>query len=273
MPISNQRYALGCQEALHLLTCAFERPSWTELNLFHGSCGGYTGNICANTRLGIPALKMNDGPQGFRGAASTSTAFPAALTVGATWSVQLAQRWGEAMGDEFFRKGANVQLGPGLCLARVPRNGRTFEYVSGEDPYLGYHLGAAVVSGIQSKGVVANAKHWVNNNQETDRHFISENVDERSQFELYYPPFEGAIRYIRFIRFIRFIRYIIYMRYIRFIRSIPPFEGAIRAGLGSVMCSYNLIGQGLPAGHVGNWSCENSDTLRRDLKGRLGFDG
>jgi beta-glucosidase len=163
------------------------------ISLFHGSCGGYTGNVCANTRLGIPPLKMNDGPQGFRGAGSTSTAFPAAVTIAASFDPEMARRWGEAMGDEFFRKGANVQLGPGLCLARVPRNGRNFEYVSGEDPLLGMHLGGAVVQGIQSMGVVANAKHWVNNNQETDRHFISENVDERVQFELYYPPFEGAI--------------------------------------------------------------------------------
>jgi beta-glucosidase-like glycosyl hydrolase len=143
------------------------------------------------------------------------------------------------MGDEFYRKGANVQLGPGLCLARVPRNGRNFEYVSGEDPLLGFRLGAAVVAGIQSEGVVANAKHWVNNNQETDRHFISENVDERTQFELYF----------------------------------PPFEGAIRAGLGSIMCSYNLICVGCASGQVGNWSCENEETLRVDLKHRLNFSG
>jgi hypothetical protein len=149
--------------------------------LFHGSCGGYTGNVCPNTRLGIPQLKMNDGPQGFRGAGSTSTAFPAAITIAASWDATVANSWGKAMGDEFYRKGANVQLGPGLCLARVPRNGRNFEYVSGEDPLLGMRLGGAVVQGIQSMGVVANAKHWVNNNQETDRHYTSENVDERVQ--------------------------------------------------------------------------------------------
>lgn len=95
--------------------------------LFHGSCGGYTGNVCANTRLGIPQLKLNDGPQGFRGASSTSTAFPAAITIAASWDPTVARSWGAAMGDEFYRKGANVQLGPGLCLARVPRNGRNFE--------------------------------------------------------------------------------------------------------------------------------------------------
>jgi hypothetical protein len=91
--------------------------------LFHGSCRGYTGNVCPNARLGIPQLKMNDGPQGFRGATSTSTAFPAAITIAASWDTAIAQSWGAAMGDEFYRKGANVQLGPGLCLARVPRNG------------------------------------------------------------------------------------------------------------------------------------------------------
>ena len=95
--------------------------------LFHASCGGYTGNVCPNTRLGIPQLKLNDGPQGFRGASSTSTAFPAAITIAASWDRTVARAWGAAMGDEFYRKGANVQLGPGLCLARVPRNGRNFE--------------------------------------------------------------------------------------------------------------------------------------------------
>lgn len=131
-------------------------------------------------------------------------------------------------------------------------------------------MGFEVVSGIQSQGVVANAKHWVNNNQvcrkpnrrhrqlltwacpvawllqlnasqlqETDRHYISENVDERTQFELYY----------------------------------PPFEGGIQAGLGSIMCSYNLICVGCTSGQVGNWSCENDATLRVDLKQRLNFSG
>lgn len=129
-------------------------------------------------------------------------------------------------------------LGPGVCVARVPRNGRNFEYVSGEDPYLGYRMAAAVVNGIQSQGVVANVKHWVNNNQETDRTTVTETVDERTQFELYY----------------------------------PPFEGAISAGVGSLMCSYNKICQNCPAGKEGRWSCENPDTLY-DLKERLGFKG
>ena len=69
------------------------------------------------------------------------------------------------MGEEFFAKGSNVQLGPGVCVARVPRNGRNFEYLSGEDPMLGATMVVPVVTGIQSQKVIANVKHFVNNNQ------------------------------------------------------------------------------------------------------------
>lgn len=135
------------------------------------------------------------------------------------------------MGDEFYRKGANIQLGPGLNLARVPLNGRNFEYLSGEDPYLGYTLAQPLIKGIQSQGVIANAKHWVENNQETDRSTVSANVDERTRHELYY----------------------------------LPFYGAVEAGVGSFMCSYNKIND--------VWACENPETLNTDLKGHLGFNG
>jgi len=98
-------------------------------------------------------------------------------------------------------------LGPGLNLARVPVNGRNFEYLSGGDPYLGYTLVQPVVKGIQSTGVIANAKHWVENNQEADRDTVSAHVDERTRHELYY----------------------------------QPFYGAVESGVGSFMCSYNKI--------------------------------
>lgn len=87
----------------------------------------------------------------------------------ATWDVEIAERWGNAMGIEFRGKGANVQLGPGMNVARVPTNGRNFEYASGEDPFLGVNIVPAVIKGIQSQGVIANAKHFVQNDQETDR--------------------------------------------------------------------------------------------------------
>jgi beta-glucosidase len=101
-----------------------------------GHDSNYTGLILGNKRLGIPAIQMEDGPQGFRCgkmpcAPGSSTAWPSGLTIAATWDTALALRWGEAMGAEFRGKGANVQLGPGMCIARVPTNGRNFEYLSG----------------------------------------------------------------------------------------------------------------------------------------------
>ncbi len=169
----------------------------------------YVGNVAAIPRLNIPSLKYNDGPQGFRDDAipGSTTAWPSGLTAAASWQRETLQAWGEGMGKEFYLKGANVQLGPGVCVARIPRNGRNFEYLSGEDPFLGYVLVQDAINGIQSQQVVANAKHYVNNNQETNRGSVSENVDERTRFEMYY----------------------------------PPFVGAIEANVGSMMCSYNKI--------------------------------
>jgi len=197
----------------------------------NSSCA-YVGNINAVERLGIPPTTMNDGPQGFRDNVhpGTTTAWPSGLSMAASWDVEAMKEWGIGMGKEFYAKGANVQLGPGLCVARLPRNGRNFEYLSGEDPYLGYTLVKPVIEGIQSQKVVANAKHFINNNQETNRNAVSEEVDERTRFEMYY----------------------------------PPFAGAVEAGVGSVMCSYNKIN--------GVWSCENPVTLG-DLKNSTGFKG
>lgn len=189
----------------------------------------YTGNTPAITRLGIPPLNLNDGPQGFN--TGGSTCWPSGLTVGATWDRILARKFGEAMGKEFYDKGANVLLGPGLCLARIPVNGRNFEYTSGEDPFLGNHMVQHIVGGIQSQNVIATAKHYSMNNQETDRELDSAEIDERTRFEMYY----------------------------------PPFEGAIQAGVGSIMCSYNKVN--------GDWSCENNATLNTDLKESFGFKG
>lgn len=196
------------------------------------SCA-YVGNINPIARLGIPPTNMNDGPQGFRDNVhpGTTTAWPSGLTMAATWDVAAMKEWGIGMGKEFYAKGANVQLGPGLCLARVPRNGRNFEYLSGEDPFLGHTLVQPVITGIQSQKVIANAKHYAFNNQETNRGSVSEEVDERTRFEMYY----------------------------------PPFAGAINAGVGSIMCSYNKIN--------GIWSCENPVTLKHDLKNYSGFKG
>ncbi len=160
----------------------------------------YTGNACGTARLGIPTIRQNDGPQGFRMGGARfgmpdlhSTAWPAAITIAASFDPSVAATWGESMGSEFYGLGANVQLGPGLCVARIPTGGRNFEYLSGEDPYLGSVLAGPVIVGIQSQGVIANAKHYVDNNQETERFGITEVVDERTQWEVYYPPFQAAV--------------------------------------------------------------------------------
>ena len=86
----------------------------------------WTGNIVGNARLGIPRVHMNDGPQGFADDQhlTTTTAWPSSLTMAATWDVKAMHAWGNAMGEEFYAKGASVQLGPGVNLARVPQNGR-----------------------------------------------------------------------------------------------------------------------------------------------------
>eukprot|EP00408_Alexandrium_pacificum_P025886 CAMPEP_0171202986 /NCGR_PEP_ID=MMETSP0790-20130122/25287_1 /TAXON_ID=2925 /ORGANISM="Alexandrium catenella, Strain OF101" /LENGTH=706 /DNA_ID=CAMNT_0011668431 /DNA_START=58 /DNA_END=2178 /DNA_ORIENTATION=+ len=206
-----------------------------KINMLHGTCMScpYVGLIPANKRLGIPQLNLHDGPQGFRSkpfTEGTTTSWPGAMSMAATWDVDAIYEWGLAMGKEFYDKGANVQLGPGLNVARVPVNGRNFEYLSGEDPYLGYVLAKPVTKGIQENKVIACGKHYVGNSQEAARQQVSEDIDERTLFEVYY----------------------------------PPFEGAVEAGIGSMMCSYNRLS--------GIYSCENPVTLGH-LKNELGFKG
>ena len=128
----------------------------------------YVGTVFALDRLDIPALLYNDGPQGFRDDSrpGTTTAFPSGLNIAATWDTEMASLWGDKLGAEFFKKGANVMLGPGMNVARVPVNGRNFEYMSGEDPVLGATLVPHVIKSSQEHKILANAKHWINNNQE-----------------------------------------------------------------------------------------------------------
>lgn len=117
-----------------------------KLRLVHGSPStcGYTGwTRGVEARLGlpmsIPELRENDGPQGFRGPPGTSTAYPCAMSMAATFDASLVHAWGREIALEFREKGANVLLGPGLNVARVPRNGRNFEYISGEVSNMYFH--------------------------------------------------------------------------------------------------------------------------------------
>lgn len=90
--------------------------------------GSYVGIVPGLPRLSIPDLRMNDGPEGFRGEAGTSTQWPSGLTLARSWDPAAFLDWGTAMGQEFAGKGANVQFGPGANLARIPNGGRSFEY-------------------------------------------------------------------------------------------------------------------------------------------------
>ena len=144
-----------------------------------------------NARLGIPGFKMSDGPNGVRW--GKATCWPNGLALAATWDVDLLQRTGVAMGQEFRGKGRYVALGPCINLIRDPRNGRSFEGM-GEDPYLTGEMAAAYIRGMQSVKCIAVAKHYACNNQENGRGGLPVEVNDRSLYELYLPHFRAVVQ-------------------------------------------------------------------------------
>lgn len=163
-------------------------------------------------RLGIPALYETDASLGITNPlrlrpGDGGTAFPASLALAATFSPELAYQSGVILGQEAFAKGFNVMLGPGINLARDPRNGRNFEYM-GEDPLLAGVLGGENIRGIQSNPVVATLKHFALNDQETNRHWVNAVIDPAALRE----------------------------------SDLLAFQIAIEIGKpGSVMCAYNQV--------------------------------
>ncbi len=143
-------------------------------------------------RLGIPEIKMSDGPVGCRNWGA-STAYPATVALAATFDPGLAERMGTAIGRDCRARGVHILLGPGVNLHRSPLTGRNFEYL-GEDPLLAGEMAAAYIRGVQSEGVLATVKHLAANNQEWDRNNISSEVDERTLREIYLPAFERAVK-------------------------------------------------------------------------------
>ncbi|MFG2729005.1 beta-glucosidase [Streptomyces canus] len=150
----------------------------------------------AEPRLGLAALTMSDGPQGVRGTlddpADTGLLAPAPSAVAAAWDTGLAERLGEAFATEARRKGVDVVLAPAVNLQRTPVAGRHFEYFS-EDPLLTAAVAAAVVRGLQRRGVGACLKHFVANDSETDRTRYRARLDERTLREVYLAPFEQVL--------------------------------------------------------------------------------
>ena len=149
-------------------------------------------NLHSLDRFGLPKLIMSDGPVGVRNFGPT-TAYPAGICLASTFNPKLANDFGTAIGRDARSRGVHIWLGPGVNLSRIPQNGRDFEYL-GEDPFLSSKIVAPIVRGVQSQGVVATVKHYAANNHENDRMVDSSNVDERVLRELYFKPFEAAVR-------------------------------------------------------------------------------
>ncbi|KAF2669413.1 hypothetical protein BT63DRAFT_446947 [Microthyrium microscopicum] len=207
----------------------------TGIGWMMGMCVGNTGPV---ERLGFPSLCLQDGPLGIR-FADNITAFPAGITVGATWNRELMYERGKAHGLEAKLKGVNVLLGPCMGpVGRSPLGGRNWEGF-GSDPVLQGIASAETIKGIQSQGVIATAKHWVGNEQEHFRqsnewltpNAISSNIDDRTLHELY----------------------------------AWPFQDSVKAGVGSVMCSYNQVNN--------SYACQNSKLMNGVLKDEFGFQG
>ncbi|MGP8155895.1 MAG: beta-glucosidase family protein [Candidatus Acidiferrales bacterium] len=161
--------------------------------------------------LGIPLLNITNGPAGATnggpGHEGPATALPAPIALAATWDTNLANSYGTVVGSEAYDLANGFMEGPDINIARTLQNGRTFE-AYGEDPYLTGQIAAADIEGIQSQGIIAEAKHFDANNQEANRATINEIIDERTLREIYLPAFETSVE---------------------------------QGGAGAVMCAYNMV--------------------------------
>lgn len=173
-----------------------------KITMIHASTKFSTGAV---PRLGIPSLRMSDGPCGVRMESNANDFdpvgwtnddgiyLPALTAVASTWNPALARETGTILGQESKIRGKHVHLAPGINILRSPLNGRNWEYMS-EDPFLVARLVAPLIQGIQSNGIAACVKHFALNNQETDRTTIDVGADERALREIYLQGFESAVK-------------------------------------------------------------------------------
>lgn len=201
--MSPQQARSGARQTLHH---AAERvvsmlTQQQKLDLISGTDMWHTSGLLEHN---VSAVRLADGPHGLRKQSDTTdrvglsgsepaTCFPPAVTLGATWDLELIEQVGMAIGREARAEQIGVVLGPGLNLKRHPAGGRNFEYFS-EDPLLSGKAAAAMVRGIQSEGVGACVKHLAANNQESWRMRSDSVIDQRTLRELYLTGFEIAVK-------------------------------------------------------------------------------
>ncbi|HEX6888711.1 MAG TPA: glycoside hydrolase family 3 C-terminal domain-containing protein [Candidatus Nanopelagicales bacterium] len=147
--------------------------------------------------LAIPRFRITNGPVGVGMGDGTpsppATALPMAIALAAGFDPELARDYGNVIGSEAATLGQHVLEGPGVCLHRTTIAGRNFEYFS-EDPYLSGVMGVAVTRAIQDHGVIAMGKHYVVNDQESERFRTNVELDEHVLRELYLLPFEMLVK-------------------------------------------------------------------------------
>jgi beta-glucosidase len=144
---------------------------------------GMEGTIAYDSSMGVHVNNATFGAQ-----------YPAQSALAATWSINRAKEFGLAIGYETRISGGQQMLSPGVNLYRTPFGGRSAEYVSGEDPFLGAVMGPAIANGIQAQGIQAAGKHFLANEQEANRHYVNIKADERTLRELYLPGFESLVK-------------------------------------------------------------------------------
>jgi beta-glucosidase len=193
-----------------------------KIDLLGGIDGFYTRGI---DRLGLPRLKMSDGPAGARNDGPATT-MAGGIALAATWNVALAREVGTQIGRDARARGVHFMLGPGVNIHVAPMNGRNFEYF-GEDPFLASRITVAYVEGMQAQGVSATVKHFMGNNSEFDRHNADAVIDERSMREIYLPAFEAAVK---------------------------------EAHVGAIMTSYNLVN----GAHMSQQGLLNTDVVKKE---------
>jgi len=155
--------------------------------------GVCVGSIDPIERKGFKGICLQDGPAGVRFGKGTATSWQAAINTASTFDRTLLRKVGEAQGEEFYKRGINVALAPGMNIQRAPASGRIWESY-GEDPFLAGQCGIEVIKGIQSKGVIATAKHYIGNDQENNRGASSSNIPEQALWEVYMEPFYRAVK-------------------------------------------------------------------------------